>query len=73
MASICEKIDIVVISDSESDPGSGSASTSASAEVQALFDDSDEELQKLQQYDTSCQNQRKKNQGSYDYTKGNRH
>ena len=60
MASICEKIDIVVISDSESDPGSGSASTSASAEVQALFDDSDEELQKLQQYDTSCQNQRKK-------------
>ena len=60
MASICEKIDIVVISDSESDPGSGSASTSASAEVQELFDDSDEELQKLQQYDTSCQNQRKK-------------
>ena len=50
----------MVISDSESDPGSGSASTSASAEVQALFDDSDEELQKLQQYDTSCQNQRKK-------------
>ena len=58
MASYCEKIDVVVISDSDSDSDSGSAS--ASAQVQALFDDSGEELQKLQQYDTSCQNQRKK-------------
>ena len=54
MASYCEKIDVVVISDSDS------GSASASAQVQALFDDSGEELQKLQQYDTSCQNQRKK-------------
>ena len=58
MASYCEKIDVVEISDSDSD--SASASTSASAQVQALFADSDEELKKLQQYDTSCQNQRKK-------------
>jgi len=58
VASYCEKIDVVEISDSDSD--SASASTSASAQVQALFADSDEELKKLQQYDTSCQNQRKK-------------
>ena len=60
MASYCEKIDVVVISDTDSDSGSGSASSSASAKVQALFVDSDDELQKLKKYDNSCQNARKK-------------